>query len=180
MTNACEKTIEQLIHFFKFKCSVEEFSAFKSIISWLDISRYFYLSEDFMTEFQERLHWDVVSEVQRLSENFIRECKDKVSWTNISYSQILSEDFIIEFKDRVNWEWICTSQTLSNDFIEKYEEYIVWHSLIMNYNVNLSNNILTQFEDKIKPYLSLEEYNQIFGDIIKNRETNDFFNISLD
>lgn len=87
---------------------------------WKEISKFKYLTEDFIREFQDKVNWLLVSKNQKLSESFIREFQDKVNWSIISSSQILSEDFIIEFKDKVNWDIIFVYQSLSNEFIEKF------------------------------------------------------------
>jgi len=58
---------------------------------WIEISKYQYLTEDFIREFKDKVDWWYISYYQELSEPFIREFKDKVDWWYISYYQKLSK-----------------------------------------------------------------------------------------
>ena len=50
--------------------------------------------------------WVYISVYEILSEDFIREFQDKVIWIGICYNQKLSKEFIIEFVDKINFEKI--------------------------------------------------------------------------
>ena len=67
--------------------------------------------------------WMSISLFQKLNEEFIREFKDKLDWTFISRRQLLSDEFIVEFKDLIDWESYFehneASFTIMNRFIHK-------------------------------------------------------------
>lgn len=80
---------------------------------WYLISKYRYLSEEFIEKYRDKLYWDWISIEQNLSESFIEKYKDKVDWICISEQQTLSEAFIEKYKDYVDWEYISKYQDLS-------------------------------------------------------------------
>jgi len=100
----CKKILKKIVEEYNFELGKDPI---KSIydnadkVSWVDISYYQTLSEDFIREFKDKVNWSYISYNQKLSEDFIREFQDKVNWINISYNQTLSEDFQTEFRSRL-------------------------------------------------------------------------------
>ncbi len=88
------------------------------IDDWTTVSKYKYLSEDFIKEFKDKVNWPYISAHQKLSEDFIREFQDRIDWHNISIYQKLSEKFIREFQDNI---YISAYQKLSEDFIKEFD-----------------------------------------------------------
>jgi len=119
MKNSVKKETKELIKEENLNCSVEEF---KDKISW----NYRYL---FQTVSEDKANWWNISKYQYLSEDFIKEFQDKINWYWISKKQILSEDFIREFKDKVDWIVISECQKLSEKFAKEFKDKISEYSL---------------------------------------------------
>ena len=51
---------------------------------WGEISKYCYLTEDFIEAHEDQVSWNWISRRQKLSEEFIEKHKDKVNWFFIS------------------------------------------------------------------------------------------------
>lgn len=130
MTPECRKTIQELIMHFKYKCTVDTFKEYEDKV-WTAISKYEYLSEDFIIGFRDEVDWDYISAFQKLSEKFIREFQDRVYWPWLSYTQTLSEDFIREFQHKIRWEML-----MLNDIKINFD--------------NFSDLFFLEFADKIK------------------------------
>src|SRR3712207_7086110 len=64
--------------------------------NWGEISKYQYLTEEFIEKYKDKLYWNSISRYQKLSESFIERYKDRVldrkstrlnsSHANISYA----------------------------------------------------------------------------------------------
>lgn len=117
--------------------------------SWLNISFYKYLPENFIRKYKDKVYWTFISAHQKLSEELIREFQDKVDWSRISRNQVLSENFIIEFENNVDWHNIALFQKLSlkfiKDNIEKFNIYVLLQ------NKNISKEIIQE----VKMYMEI-------------------------
>jgi hypothetical protein len=95
--------IEKIIEGQKLNCSIEEFEEKSDKRKWSIISRYQFLSEDFMRKFEDKLDWYWISRYQKLSEDFIREFHHKIDLFRIFYSgPKLSTDFLYDFRYELN------------------------------------------------------------------------------
>src|SRR3712207_7465640 len=59
---------------------------------WNKISKYQYLTEEFIEKHQNELNWRCISRYQKLSGEFIEKYKNKIDWEQISAKQELSEE----------------------------------------------------------------------------------------
>lgn len=150
MTPECIQTIKDLITYLDLECDVD---SFETVVSsrwknmWTDISRYRYLSEDFIRHFKDKLDWLFISACQKLPEEFIREFQNKVYWMQISAFQELSEDFIREFRHKVNWDIIPREHKVSENLIREFQNEINWRGVSMFQE--LSEDFIREFRHKV-------------------------------
>ena len=64
--------------------------------TWLNISKYEYLTEAFIRKFTEHVNWDIVSRYQKLSKSFIEEFSNYINQEQL----LLNEHVPEEFKDK--------------------------------------------------------------------------------
>ena len=98
MNDKVREEVLVLINDYELECSVEEFKDVIDSTSWINISSYNVMSEDFIREFQDYISWRYISCSQHLSESFIREFIDKLNFVNLLVYQRLSEEFREELK----------------------------------------------------------------------------------
>ncbi|MFN3551378.1 MAG: hypothetical protein ACK4WJ_06195, partial [Endomicrobiia bacterium] len=62
--------------------SIEEYKEItgRVRVNWKKVSRFRYLSEEFIERYKDKVEWDLISKSQKLSEEFIEKYKDKVDW----------------------------------------------------------------------------------------------------
>ena len=110
-----------------------------------------YTLRDFPKKIDEE-DWNTISKFTYLSENFMEKYKDKLDWFKISIYQRLSEDLIKKHKKKVNWTCISMHQKLSYSFIVKFKDYLDWNTIKEKYNltyldtckrINFENNKIT-------------------------------------
>jgi len=127
-----------------------------SIDEWIEISKYQYLSEDFIEKYKNEVYWGCISAYQSLSEDFIERYQDKVNWCWISMHQSLSEEFIEKHENKVYWNCISRYQSLSEEFIEKYKDKLNWGYI--SKCQSLSEKFIYKHQDKISYYNCLNKY----------------------
>ena len=77
------------------------------------LSKYPYLTEQFIEKHSDWLDWGFISYYQTLSEKFIEQHKDKIDWYLISERQKLSEKFILKYKNKLNWQKLTMNENLA-------------------------------------------------------------------
>lgn len=129
-------------------------------LNWVIISRYKFLTPDFLEEFEYYIHWNLVRVREipepllekyitviakhqglfyvKLPESFMRKHHKRFNWYEISSLQTLSEDFMRDFKDYVDWTQVSINQTMSYEFVIEFLDYLCVPS-IFKYNRNTSN-----------------------------------------
>jgi hypothetical protein len=111
------------------------------------ISKFRYLSNDFICKYYRLLNWNHVSRFQNLSETMIKKFKNYVNWKSISRYQKLSEQFIDIYYNNVKWKNISRYQQLSETFIRDHRHQVDWELIYKHQK--LSNDFQEEFRDKV-------------------------------
>ena len=90
MNDKVKKEVENLIKYYNFSCSIEEF---RDKVDWRNISTYHNLSEKFIKEFQDKVDWCRISIWQFLSNNFIKEFQNKLDLETLLENNEITQEF---------------------------------------------------------------------------------------
>lgn len=138
---------------------------------WNAVSKYQYLSIDFMRDYKDSLNWYYISETQLISDEFLSEFSDKVDWFRVS-RRPLTENTITKFKDFLNWDYISLYQQYSEEFAEEHQDKLNFRRcLIKN---NFSEEFILRWAHKIG-WKNISEYGRLSDDfIIEHRDKFDW------
>lgn len=136
----------------------------KHNFDWEEISKYQYLTEDFIEKYQDKVNWKSISYYQYyLSEEFLEKHIEKIdfggiigddgrffyfnfiekhldrltkaNWKNLVRYQILSESFMEKYQDKLDWMLIARYQFFGYSFFEKYRHKLPLQICKSNYKV---------------------------------------------
>jgi hypothetical protein len=94
---------------------------------WVKISRFKFLTEDFIRKNASKLDWDFISQYQNLSFDLVKDYQKSVNWDEITKNQNYGIYFIEEFKDKLNWFYLSYNKSFSYSGIRRYKDYLVWN-----------------------------------------------------
>ena len=114
---------ESIIYFEnKYNKKINHFNNYE----WIEISKFKYLTEEFMEKYQNEIVWGCISEFQKLSEDFIEKYQNKIDWYFVSKCQYLSGEFINKHKKRMDFYYMSKQNKIN------YLKYQAKHSIISN------------------------------------------------
>jgi len=142
------------------------------------ITKYKYLSEEFMTKHKEKLGWKFIIMTQKLNDDFILSNMDVITDKMINimvvrrYLSVEVLTFHIERlissnnDDEINWGDIVEHQKLSEEFIIKYSKYLGWKK-ISRYQ-KLSEEFIKENINKLD-FFNLYKYQKLNDEfVLKN------------
>jgi hypothetical protein len=128
---------------------------YQELISYYQISRYQFLTEEYMRDYDRWLDWELISKYQKMSLTFMEEYSDQLNWTLVCQNNIIPIDFLdriipISYLGRkqayVSWETISEKE-LTLEQIRHYHKYLNWDSI--SKLQDLTEEIITEFRERV-------------------------------
>jgi hypothetical protein len=144
----------------------ETLQALREKEAWKTISEDMKLTPELIDKFIHRLNWEALSEnrTMRWTTEIVSKYKKEINWTEFSdhlfdveekleYAEHL--EIVRKFPDLIDWEKISGEYLPSkSEYLKEFSERWNWTEIAENTNINWTDELFAEYEDKLLPVLA--------------------------